>query len=217
MPELLTNGTIVAPAGSAGAPDTIARARFDPAAFPAQLAAARPVPEIDTPRLRLRGFRAEDHPALHALFSRPESFAFSHRPPMASDESWSRLLRHIGHWVLLGFGLFAVEEKDSGALIGEVGLADFRRGVGDRFDGVPEASWTIAPHAWGRGYAQEAAVAAHKWIDSEARAACTVCMIHEDNARSIQVARKLGYEPFDALSYRGQPTVLLKRWTHGNS
>lgn len=140
-----------------------------------------------------------------------ETFEFSERGPMSAEESWSRLLRHAGNWALLGYGLFAVIEQDSGEIVGEVGHADFRRGLGPVFDGVPEASWTFAPEVWGRGYAIEAAEAAHRWLAETMAATRTVCMVHRENQRSLRVAARLGYRAFEEIDYRGYPALLFER------
>lgn len=169
------------------------------------------LPQIVTRRLKLRVFRPGDHEALSEIMSRPETFEYSDRRPMTPEESWARLLRHAGHWSLFNFGMFAVEELASGAVIGEVGFADFHRGLGSAFDAVPEAAWTIAPTHWGRGYAQEAARAAHRWIDRNHRSSNTVCMIFRDNLRSLRVAVALGYRPFREIVYRGNKVVLFRR------
>jgi len=170
--------------------------------------------EIETARLRLRVYRPGDLPALATIMARPETFRYSERGPMGADESWGRLLRHYGHWSLFGYGLFAVEEKRTGALIGEVGFADFHRGFGRDFDSFPEASWTLAPDVWGRAYAWEAATAAHDWLLECRQDRETVCLIHRDNARSIRLARRLGYQAYATRQYRGYDALLFKRSAH---
>jgi RimJ/RimL family protein N-acetyltransferase len=169
------------------------------------------LPEIETPRLRLRVYRPDDLPAVAAIMSRPETFLYSERGPMNADEAWARLLRHYGHWSLFGYGLFAVEEKRTGSLIGEVGFADFKRGFGRDFDSFPEASWTLAPHVWGRAYAWEAATAAHDWLMTRRQDDETVCMIHRGNARSIRLAARLGYRPYAERRYCGYDAWLFRR------
>jgi RimJ/RimL family protein N-acetyltransferase len=169
------------------------------------------LPELETSRLRLRPYTPEDHVPLHRIMSAEETFKFSDRGPMALDESWARLLRHLGHWALFRFGLFGVEHKESGELIGEAGFADFRRCLGPRFDGFAEASWTLAPPVWGNGYAEEAAIAAHRWLSARLGVARTVCMIHRDNERSLRVASRLGYLPFEEIDYREYKALLFER------
>jgi RimJ/RimL family protein N-acetyltransferase len=166
---------------------------------------------IETERLTLRNFRIEDFDDYCAMTSDPETFLYSERGPMTSDETWTRLLRHFGHWALLNFGLFAIEEKASGRFVGEAGFGDFRRKLGIGFDGVPEASWSIAPWARGQGFATEAARGALKWLEQERHSRSSVCLIHEDNAASLSVARKLGYFAYARLTYRGYPALIHRR------
>src|SRR3546814_19996070 len=65
------------------------------------------------------------------------------RQPLSPEDAWNRLLRYAGHWTLLGYGIFAVVEKASGRFIGETGIADFHRGLGDDFDQAGEAAYVF--------------------------------------------------------------------------
>jgi RimJ/RimL family protein N-acetyltransferase len=166
---------------------------------------------LETDRLSLRPWRTSDYEALHRIFSDPAMFRFSHRGPMSSEESWSLLLRQIGHWAAFGHGVFAVIEKASGALIGEAGPGEFRRGLGPDFDPFPEMTWSILPDAQGNGYAAEAAAAALAWARGEMGVRRTVCLIHTGNEASLRVATGLGYRPTRELDYRGYPARLFER------
>lgn len=128
-----------------------------------------------------------------------------------AEENWTRLLRYAGHWALRGFGLFAVEEKESGRLAGEVGLAGFHRGLGRDFDEAPEAAWVLAGWAQGRGYATEAMRAAIGWHETHVARERMVCVIAQDNAGSLRVARKLGFRIFGERAYRGASRLVLER------
>ena len=166
---------------------------------------------VETARLILRPYEERDFDALRALSSHPDTFRFSERGPMTGDEAWSRLLRHVGHWALAGYGVFALEDKETGRFVGEAGLCDFRRGLGPRFDGVPEMTWSITAELQGRGLAPEAAGAALRWTEARVPARRTVCLIHEENLASLRVAEKIGYRPFERGSYKGYGSVLLER------
>jgi RimJ/RimL family protein N-acetyltransferase len=131
--------------------------------------------------------------------------------PSTRHEAWARLLRHAGHWAMLGFGYWAVRDRASGAFVGEVGFADFRRGLGDRFDGFPEAGWVLLPEAQGKGLATEAVLGALDWAERRLGPRRTVCMIHPDNAASLRVATKAGFERFAEAAFNGAPSVLLER------
>lgn len=168
-------------------------------------------PRVETDRLVLRVLGLQDFDDYFAVAADPETFRYSHRGGMSSDEAWTRLLRQVGHWSLLGWGMFAIEEKATGRFVGECGLGDFRRGLGADFDGIPEAGCTIAPWAQRSGYATEAMQGALDWIEGKLDPARTVCLVHHENKASIRVAEKLGYRRFAVRSYRGFEAVLFER------
>lgn len=170
-------------------------------------------PRLETPRLILRRYEERDFDALFSMASDGGMFRYSERGPMTSDEVWSRLLRHAGHWSLLGYGVFALEDKATGRYAGEAGLGQFRRGLGEPFDEAPEATWSIVPEFQGKGFAREAAAAALRWFE-ERRHGPTVCMIHHANAPSLRLAARLGYWPFRQIDYKGYQALLFKR-EHG--
>ena len=168
-------------------------------------------PRLETVRLVLRGYCVADRNDHAELMGAPESFLYSNRPPLDDSEAWTRLLRHVGHWALTGWGMFAVVDKESGRTVGQAGFEDFHRGLGSRFDRVPEASWTIARWAWGRGYATEAAAAILAWMEERFGAERTVCLIHAGNIASLRVAEKIGYRIFAVQNYRDYPAFLFER------
>ena len=120
------------------------------------------------------------------------------------------MLSHLGHWSALGFGYWAVEERASGRLVGELGFADFKRGLDARLEGVPEAGWALAQHAHGKGYATEALGAALAWADARLGPR-TVCIVHADNHASLRLAAKMRYLAFDRVTAGGREDLLLAR------
>lgn len=115
-----------------------------------------PAPELRTERLVMRGWRADDVDAMHAINSHPEVVAWlASTPTRAQTEEWiadkqSRLEQGVGPW--------AVETVDGGKLVGAVGLQV--PVVELVFSPCVEVLWRIAPASQGRGYATEAARAA---------------------------------------------------------
>ena len=99
---------------------------------------------IETPNLLLRPHQLADFEPWFAMYSDDTLFRFIGAPHLSREDAWNRLLRYAGHWSLLGYGLFAVLDRASGAFLGEVGLADFHRGLGEQFDPFPEAAWIMA-------------------------------------------------------------------------
>lgn len=167
---------------------------------------------IETPRLILRHHTLEDFEPACAIYSNPEVTRFiGDGKPASRQDVWHRILRFAGHWQLLGFGLFAIVEKETGRFVGETGLADFHRELGDDFDPFPETAWILSPDAAGKGFATEAAVAAHQWFDATRGRQRTVCIIAPGNTASVRVAEKLGYTPIATRDYRGDPTLAFER------
>ncbi|NUU68472.1 GNAT family N-acetyltransferase [Enterobacteriaceae bacterium BIT-l23] len=173
---------------------------------------------IETDRLILRPHHITDFEAWYAMFTDKALFEFISAPTLSPEDGWNRLLRYIGHWSVFGYGLFAIFRKSDGQFLGETGLADFHRGLGDDFDGVPEAAWIISRAAQGQGVAREAAAAAHHWLDKTLSPSRTVCLIDPQNQPSIRIAQGLGYAILGECEYRGTSCFKLRRdFTRGDS
>ena len=86
----------------------------------------------------------------------PEVVRYLGGTPFSREDTWRRVLCAPGLWALLGFGYWAVERREDGVLIGQVGFADFKRDMEPGIEGLPEMGWIFAPHAHGQGYAGEA-------------------------------------------------------------
>ena len=127
------------------------------------------------------------------------------------EESWTRFLRYAGHWLLLGFGYWAVEEKSSGKFVGEIGFADYKRSMDPPLKGTPEIGWVLASESHGKGYATEAVRTAVAWGDDRFGPIQTACIIHPQNLASIRVAEKCGYRESQRAMYKGQPAMLFVR------
>ena len=169
------------------------------------------IPVIETERLRLRGHRVEDFEDCLAMWSDPVVTRFIGGKPLSGEEVWARLLRYTGHWALLGFGYWLVEEKDRGLFVGEVGFADFKRQIAPSFEGIPEIGWVLIPWAHGKGYATEALNAAVAWGETHFAGATTGCLINPDNLASIRVAEKGGYKEFCRTFYKDHPATIYRR------
>ena len=166
-------------------------------------------PILTTDRLILRAHTAADFPGCYTLWSDPDVTRFIGGRPSTQEEVWSRILRYVGHWEVLNYGYFLVTERQTGAVVGEFGLADFRRNVVPPFGDTPEAGWVMLPQYHGKGLAQEALTAVLAWADQTMPR--TVCMIHPDNAPSLKLAAKLGYTEYARGQYGEHTPILLER------
>ncbi|MGN6107033.1 MAG: GNAT family N-acetyltransferase [Kofleriaceae bacterium] len=169
-------------------------------------------PDLDTARLTLRAHRREDLDECAAMWADPAVTRYINGGiPVARSDVWARLLRYVGHWSIMGYGFWAVREKESGKFVGEVGFADFQREIGQGLDGLPEIGWALATWAHGRGFASELVRTVVAWGDQHLKAVRSICMIAPGNLASIRVAQKCGYREFMRVTYRGEPVALFDR------
>lgn len=183
----------------------------DPMTTTLRFARVSEVPRIETERLRLRGHGVDDFADCVAMWSDPLVVRYTINEPSPPQRTWQRLLGYRGHWTLLGFGYWAVEEKASGRFVGEIGFADFKRATNPSIEGMPEVGWALAPWAHGKGYATEALRAGVAWGDARFESLPTVCIIHRDNRGSFRVAAKLGYGVVLRSPTDRDPTAVLQR------
>jgi RimJ/RimL family protein N-acetyltransferase len=178
----------------------------------AHLAPTRAIPEIDAPRLLLRGHTVADFAESAAMWADPEVTRYIGGRPSTEEEAWARLLRYAGSWALLGFGYWLIREKGSGRFVGEVGFADFRRQMAPSLGEAPEIGWVLSPSVHGKGYATEAAQAVIAWGErSFGVGVRTACIIDPANVASLRVAEKCGYREVCRTTYKGDDTVVLER------
>lgn len=155
-----------------------------------------PVPVILTERLKLRAHEVSDFEALAAHWSHPDTIRYIGGTARSPHEVWNRnIIRNRGLWDVLGYGYWLVEDRKTGAFVGEVGFADFHRETDPAFWGLPECGWVISPDCHGAGYASEAVETIHNWLDAETDEPKCVCIIDKDNHASIRIAQKFGYVP----------------------
>jgi RimJ/RimL family protein N-acetyltransferase len=119
----------------------------------------------------------------------PEVMEFFPRPltPAESDE----LVGRIEDWFEAnGFGLWALEVRDSGEFIGFTGLQPV--GFEAHFTPAVEVGWRLARSAWGEGYATEAGQAALRFGFERAGLGEVVSLASTGNRRSRAVMERLG-------------------------
>jgi RimJ/RimL family protein N-acetyltransferase len=167
------------------------------------------MPVIETKRLKLRGHTIEDASLVRALWSDPAVTHYIGGKALTSEECWSRLLRYVGHWSLLGFGYWLLEEKATGDFVGEVGFSNYKRDMEPALGGVPEVGWVLTPPKHGKGYATEAVHAVLDWGREHFGASPVVCLIHPDHDASIRVALKCGFKKRQLGMYKGSPTLIF--------
>lgn len=141
--------------------------------------------EISTERLTLRPWRSDDFET-YATYYADDATARYVGGQMSRGKAWRHFAAVVGHWQLKGFGLWAVDEKDSGIFVGCVGLQEP--------EGWPELElgYWLMPSAHGKGYATEAGVRCRDYAYTEMGASSLVSYIDPNNTPSRRVAERLG-------------------------
>lgn len=147
------------------------------------------IPVLETERLRLRGWRAEDREPFARLNADARVMEFM-AEPLTREQSDALVDRIEAGFAEHGFGLWAVETKADHAFIGFVGLSVPRFSA--PFTPCVEVGWRLAADVWGRGYASEAARAALAFGFEVRELAEIVSFTTAANRRSRQVMERIG-------------------------
>ena len=161
------------------------------------------VPEILTRRLRLRGWREGDVELMAAIYAEPEVVRYLR--PLDLKGTRQQLSMFFDHWEEHGFGLWAVEERASGRLIGRIGLVHHDDWTETPYDA--EVGWTLERATWGRGLATEGGAAALRFGFKTKGMKRIISIAHSENVASQRVMEKLGLKREGATDWRDQPVV----------
>jgi RimJ/RimL family protein N-acetyltransferase len=142
------------------------------------------IPTLTTERLTLRAPKLADFEHWAAFFASPRSV--HERGQCDRAEAWQRWAADVALWPLKGYGAFGMEDRATGAYLGEVGIYE---PVGFP---EPELGWFTIPEAEGKGYAAEAARAVIVWARDGFGWDRLVSIIDPANARSIALGLRLG-------------------------
>lgn len=162
------------------------------------------VPKIETARLVLSGRTPADFDEYAAMWADPIVARYTSGAPLSREDAWRNFGRLAGVWQLSGYGPWIVREKATGAFVGDVGPADYRRDSEPRFDDKIEFGWALSPAQHGRGYAGEALTAALAWSHENLSGRIFCAMIDPENVPSRTVAEKCGFRPAGAVLYKGK-------------
>jgi RimJ/RimL family protein N-acetyltransferase len=140
---------------------------------------------LQTERLVLRAFRQADLDAYARICADPDVVRYVGQP-FSRAEAWLHIATMLGHWQLRGCGMWAVEDRSSGAMIGRIGFY--------QPEGWPglELGWILARSHWGRGLATEGARSALAFAFGVLERPHIISLIRPENVVSIRVAEKLG-------------------------
>lgn len=158
-------------------------------------------PRLETERLILRAWRAEDFEPFATMMANADvaRFLTTDQAPQDRAAAWRGMAMFVGHWALRGYGLFAVEERASRTFVGRVG--------GWRPEGWAglELGWALTRAHWGKGFALEAARAAGDWLFAAHAPERLISLIHVGNAKSQALATRVGMTIAHHTYHAGMP------------
>ena len=142
------------------------------------------IPTLRTERLTLRAPGPQDFEVFAAFFASDRSKHVG--GPVPAEQSWRMLATELGHWDLVGYGRWAVEETATGAFCGIIGLWN-PAGWPE-----PEVGWDLMNGFEGKGYATEAGRAALDYAFQTLHWPTAVSLVAPENHSSRKVAQRLG-------------------------
>jgi RimJ/RimL family protein N-acetyltransferase len=159
--------------------------------------------QIDTGRLALRRFLADDLEAFYQLGSRPEIIRYAQSEPIASREAAREFMiaAPFRDYATYGYGRFACVWKATGEVIGFSGIK-YVPEIGEN-----ELGYRFLPEFWGMGLATEAGRASIDFARDDLRLERLVAMVHPENVASARVVTKLGFRVERQLRYSGLKDV----------
>jgi RimJ/RimL family protein N-acetyltransferase len=142
------------------------------------------IPTLETERLILRAPALSDFDALASFYASERSKFVG--GPLSTELAWRMLAQEAGHWLLNGFGRWALEEKSTGKTVGIVGPWCPQ--------GFPEneLGWDLFEGATGKGYATEAGKAARDYLYGTLGWKTVISLVVIGNDASAAVATRLG-------------------------
>ena len=144
-----------------------------------------------TERLLLRRWKPSDLEPYAEMCRDPEVMRYTGGGDTRTSEQCARGIEAMErHWDEKGFGLFALELRESGQFIGYTGLSepDFLPEI------MPavEIGWRLTRRHWGKGYATEAARAVIQFGFHTLELPSIVSIFQDRNMASRAIAEKIG-------------------------
>ena len=164
---------------------------------------------LETPRLILREFIPEDADGLERVISDPETMRYYPAPyDRTGVEDW--IARNLARYEQDGYGLWAIDLKSSGEMIGDCGITE------QEVDGepLPEIGYHLRRDKWGRGYATEAARACRDYGFTRMNVDVLISLIRPENVPSCRVAERNGMSLWKETDRMGLKHLVYAVWRH---
>ena len=144
---------------------------------------------IETERLILRSWRMTDRAVFAEINSNNKVMKYFPKP-LSIEESNGFVDRINSEFEETGFGLYAVEIKETDEFIGYVGFHRFAFDV--PFSPGWEIGWRISDKFWNKGYATEAAMACIKYAQEKKLCNRLYSFTAVPNIASENVMKRIG-------------------------
>lgn len=172
-------------------------------------------PTLHTDRLILRGYQRKDFDAIYTIGADAEITKFMGGPILSRSTAWEKFLRGPAMWLMLGYGMWIVERASDGAVLGQIGFADFMREMDPPLTDVPEMAWVLggggAETSLGRGYGSEALAEVLAWGDAHLGAKKYQCIIAPENTPSLRLAARFGFVEVRRAELKDEQVVVFER------
>lgn len=153
---------------------------------------------IFTERLILRRFKDEDTEPFYDIMKKPIVTKYLGSGEGKTWEDVKRILNSFEkHWTEKGYGVFAVEEKESGKLMRYSGLRFLEEA------GKTEIMYAFDDEFWGKGFATEAAEKVMKYAKENTELSDLIALAYPENIGSKRVIEKIGFEYIDQREFFG--------------
>jgi ribosomal-protein-alanine N-acetyltransferase len=153
-------------------------------------------PSYTLQRLTLRAFSEADTEPMYRILTGKDVLRYfpSSKPPTV--DGVRRIVKGmINHWDEHGYGLWALESRSDGELIGRCGLQYL-----PDTDEV-EVDFILGREHWGQGYATEAGSASIDYGFKELKVDFIVGIVHPKNIASQRVLEKIGMQFIEQTQY----------------
>jgi ribosomal-protein-alanine N-acetyltransferase len=152
-------------------------------------AVAKHQPELRTPRLLLREFRADDAPALYAVHSDPRVMRYWSFPAWTRmEQAQAKVAAILDERARGAVFVWAVADADSDRVIGSIAAFNL-----DRAQPRAEVGYSLHADWHGRGLAQEALRAVLGFLVDEVALQRIEADIDPRNAASCRLVERLGF------------------------
>lgn len=166
---------------------------------------------LETERLVLREYTPDDYEGLYAILSDPETM--KHYPKPYDENGARRWLNwSLDNYAKYGFGLWAIELKQGGEMIGDCGITM------QNIDGeiLPEIGYHIHRTYWRQGYGKEAAGAVRDWFFENTDFGEVYSYMKYSNVASYSTAASVGMQRIKEYPDPDDTTCYVYRLTRND-